>query len=249
MPPSILVEACVDTIASAIAAGEGGADRVELCANLIEGGTTPSAGTLALARTHLEIPIHVLVRPRGGDFLYSEAEFAVMEADIRQALAAGADGVVIGALCADGTVDVDRTARLIDLARPMAVTFHRAFDVCRDRGGALEDLVALSVERVLTSGGAAHAPAGAPAIRRLVDQAAGRIGILPGGGITPANARSLVEHTGVLEIHLTGAVTRQSRMDYRAEQVVIGNAPPRSEYEWSETDADVIRAVKRSLGG
>jgi len=248
MPAPVLVEACVDSIESALAAAAGGAHRIELCANLVEGGTTPSAGTLATCRLRLRIPIFVLVRPRGGDFLYSAAELGVMLEDIRRVKDAGAHGVVVGVLRADGTIDAERTRQLIAAARPLAVTFHRAFDVSRDAGEALETLIGLGVERVLTSGQAAAAPQGADAIARLVRRAAGRIGVLPGGGITPENVEALVRSTGVAEVHLTGAVAKRSDMAFRAPQVEIGNAAPRSAYEWSVTDAEQIRRVVESVG-
>jgi len=238
MPAPVLVEACVDSIESALAAAAGGAHRIELCANLVEGGTTPSAGTLAMCRMRLRIPIFVLVRPRGGDFLYSAAELGVMLEDIRRVKDAGAHGVVVGMLRADGAIDGERTQQLIAAARPLQVTFHRAFDVSRDAGEALETLIGLGVERVLTSGQAATAPQGADAIARLVRRAAGRIGVLPGGGITAEN----------VEVHLTGAVTRRSDMAFRAPQVEIGNVAPRSAYEWSVTDAEQIRRVIELLG-
>jgi copper homeostasis protein len=248
MARAILVEACVDTIESALAAARGGAHRIELCANLIEGGTTPSAGTLAVCRSQLDIPICVLIRPRGGDFLYSAAEFAVMLEDIRRAKEAGVQGIVTGVLRADGDIDADRTRELIGAARPLHVTFHRAFDVCRDANRALETLIALGVERVLTSGQSATAPEGVETIARLVRQAAGRIAILPGGGITEENVATLVRATGVTEVHLTGAATQRSGMTFRAPDVTIGNPVPRSEYEWSVTDADRIRRVVVMLG-
>jgi len=248
MGAPILVEACVDSVESALAASRGGAHRIELCANLVEGGTTPSAGTLAVCRARLDIPIFVLLRPRGGDFLYSAAELAVMLEDVRQAKEAGAHGIVTGVLRADGEIDQDRTGELIAAARPLRVTFHRAFDVCRDAGRALETLIALGVERVLTSGQAATAPEGAEAIARLVRQAAGRIAILPGGGVTEGNVAALVRATGVTEVHLTGAVTHQSGMTFRAPEVTIGSAAPRSEYEWDVTDAEQIRRVVAMLG-
>src|SRR5437588_12184151 len=166
MSGTIVVEACADSIESALAAARGGAHRIELCANLIEGGTTPSAGTLAVCRARLDIAIFVLVRPRGGDFLYSAAELAVMLEDIRRSKQAGAQGIVTGMLSAAGELDADRTRELITAARPLPVTFHRAFDVCRDASRALETLVALGVERVLTSGQAATAPGGADEVRR-----------------------------------------------------------------------------------
>ncbi len=243
----MLVEACVDSIASALAAAAGGAQRMELCANLVEGGTTPSAGTLAECRRRVGIPIFVLVRPRGGDFLYTESEHAVMLEDIRHVREAGAAGVVTGALRSDGTVDEERARELIAAARPLQVTFHRAFDVCRNAAEALETLIGLGVERVLTSGQAPAAPQGTAAIARLVRQAAGRIGVLPGGGITPENVVALVRATGVSEVHLTGAGPRESGMRFRAPQVEIGDGAPRSEYTWSETDAARIRQVVTQL--
>lgn len=239
----MVVEACVDSVESALAAARGGAHRIELCANLIEGGTTPSAGTLAVCRAALDIPIFVLVRPRGGDFLYSAAERAVMLEDIHRAKAAGAHGIVTGVLSADGAIDVDHSHELIAAARPLPVTFHRAFDVCRDASSALETLVALGVERVLTSGQAATAPEGAETIARLVRQAAGRIGVLPGGGVTPDNVAALVRATGVTEVHLTGAAVHHSGMTFRATRVVIGAPAPVTEYEWQLTDAEQIRRV------
>jgi copper homeostasis protein len=248
MPAPILVEACVDSIESALAAARGGAHGIELCANLVEGGTTPSAGTLAVCRARLDIPIFVLIRPRGGDFLYSAAELAVMLEDIRRAKQAGAQGIVAGALRADGEIDADQTRELIGAARPLRVTFHRAFDVCRDAARALETLIALGADRVLTSGQAATAPEGAETIAQLVRQAAGRIAILPGGGITGDNVAALVRATGVSEVHLTGAVTRQSGMTFRAMEVKIGDAAPRNEYEWSVTDAEQIQRVVAMLG-
>ncbi|HEX4628825.1 MAG TPA: copper homeostasis protein CutC [Gemmatimonadales bacterium] len=249
MPARVLVEACVDSIESALAAAAGGAQRMELCANLVEGGTTPSAGTLAECRRRVDVPVCVLVRPRGGDFLYSAPEFAVMLEDIGRTKEAGAAGVVIGVLRSDGTIDEDRTSRLIAAARPLQVTFHRAFDVCRDAAEALDALIALRVERVLTSGQAPTAPQGVATIARLIRQAAGRIGILPGGGITPENVVALVRATGVSEVHLTGAVARESAMAFRAPQVEIGSTAPRSEYEWNVTEAAQIRRVVAQLGG
>src|SRR3989442_5161287 len=151
MSGAILVEACVDSIESALAAARGGAHRIELCANLIEGGTAPSAGTLAVCRSQLDVSIFVLVRPRGGDFLYSGAELAVMLEDIRRAKEAGVQGIVTGALRADGDIDADRTRELIEAARPLQVTFHRAFDVCRDAGRPLETLIPVRAAPVLSS--------------------------------------------------------------------------------------------------
>jgi copper homeostasis protein len=200
---SVLVEAAVESLDAALAAAEGGAHRIELCADLAQGGTTPSEQLLRDAISRLSIPIFVLVRPRPGDFVYTNAEHLVMLGQIGQAKRAGAAGIVTGALTAREEIDQIRTAELIVAARPLLVTFHRAFDACRDLSASLEQLIALGVDRLLTSGGAATAAEGAEQIRALVAQAKGRIGILPGGGITPETAARLVRETGVREVHFS----------------------------------------------
>ena len=173
-------EVCIDSVEGALAACEGGAQRVELCAGLVEGGVTPSSGMIELARRVQPLRLHTLIRPRGGDFLYSDLEYAVMQQDVLAAKRAGADGVVLGLLQPDGQIDSSRTADLVTLARPMAVTFHRAFDLCRDPAEALEVLITLGIERVLTSGQKSSALEGKACIASLVRQAAGRITILAG---------------------------------------------------------------------
>jgi copper homeostasis protein len=200
---SVLVEAAVESLDAALAAAEGGAHRIELCADLAQGGTTPSEQLLRDAISRLSIPIVVLVRPRPGDFVYTNSEHHVMLGQIGQAKRAGAAGIVTGALTAREEIDQLRTAELIVAARPLPVTFHRAFDACRDLSASLEQLIALGVDRLLTSGGAATAAEGAEQSRALVAQAKGRIGILPGGGITPETAARLVRETGVREVHFS----------------------------------------------
>ncbi len=195
------VEICVDAVDSALAAQHGGAHRIELCANLLEGGTTPSAGLLQVVRHKVAMPVHVMIRPRGGDFCYGDDEFAVMQQDIVNAKSHGADGLVFGLLNPDGTVDVERTSKLVELAKPLPVTFHRAFDVCADLASALEAVISTGAARTLTSGGEASALAGSSSLGRLIQQSAGRIAILAGGGINPTNARQVVEKSGVHEIH------------------------------------------------
>ncbi|HEV3121589.1 MAG TPA: copper homeostasis protein CutC, partial [Isosphaeraceae bacterium] len=179
----LVFEACVAGVESALAAQEGGADRVELCADLTAGGVTPSAGVIAVVCRRLEIPLHVLIRPRELDFLYSELEFDAMRHDVDTAKTLGAAGIVLGLLTPHGSIDRERTARLIEAARPLSVTFHKAFDAVRDQDQALELLIALGVERILTSGGAPTVRAGLPRLAELVRISAGRIVIMAGGQI------------------------------------------------------------------
>ena len=245
----ILIEACVDSVPSAIAAEAGGAGRVELCDDLIEGGTTPSAGTIAECRARLRIPVFVIIRPRGGDFLYSDVEYDVMRRDIAHARSLGADGVVLGLLHADGTVDRERTRALVEMARPQPVTFHRAFDVARDPEEALDALIGLGVERVLTSGQAPTAPEGAELIARLVQRAAGRIGILPGCGIDETNVRELVAQTGAREVHVRLTAPVRSLMGFRNRRVSFRAAVDDDDSVLDVTDAARIRAMARRLLG
>ncbi|MBS0567021.1 MAG: copper homeostasis protein CutC [Proteobacteria bacterium] len=236
-----LLEIAAASIASALAAQEGGADRIELCANLREGGTTPSHGTLVEARKRLRIPIHVLVRPRGGDFLYSELEAEAMLGDIEDCVRSGADGVVIGALDADGNVDVALCRRLVAAAGTLDITFHRAFDTARDPAAALEDIIALGCARVLTSGAAASAAQGADAIANHVRRARGRIAILAGGGVRADNVRELVARTGVVECHSSAGTTRRSGMRLRREDL------PGLEPDFVQTDVARVRAIVAAL--
>jgi copper homeostasis protein len=243
------VEICVDSVEGALAAQAGGADRVELCDNLLEGGTTPSAGTIRVARRKLTVGLHVIIRPRGGDFLYSEDEMDVMREDVRTAKELGADGVVIGCLTSRGEIDVERNRDLIALARPLTVTFHRAFDMCRDPKTALEDLVNLGVNRLLTSGQEATCVEGLELLRDLQVQAAGRVTIMPGGGLTPRNIRKVVEATGVSEVHLSARKNVESGMVYRNSRVFMGGTLRPPEFSWKVTDAEAVRAVVTSLAG
>jgi len=243
----VLVEACVDSIDSALAAAAGGAGRLELCDNLAEGGTTPSAGAIAVCREQVGIPLFVLVRARGGDFLYSDADADAMVRDVGVARKLGADGVVIGGLRADGSLDLALTRRLLDAARPMGVTFHRAFDVCRDADAALEELITLGVDRVLTSGQAATASEGASTIAHLVRRAAGRIGILAGGGVNEENAAALVATTGVREIHVRCASRLPSRMQHRNRAVSFRAAATEDDQVRMMTDPARIRRLVQLL--
>jgi len=198
----VLVEACVETVDTAVAAERGGARRLELCANLADAGTTPSAGTIAAVKARVTIPVFVIIRPRGGGFVYSDSELDVMRRDIAEAQRLGADGIVIGVLRDDARVDEVRTRMLVAVAGGLPVTFHRAFDATPDQSEALETLVACGVRRVLTSGGAAAALEGADRLGALVAQAAGRIGVLAGGAIWKEQIPELVRRSGVTEIHV-----------------------------------------------
>ncbi len=200
----ISVEICAEGIASALAAGQGGADRVELCENLAVGGVTPGAGSIAVASERLSIPVHVLIRPRGGDFVYSDDELLAMKRDVQAAKALGASGVVFGFLTREGRVDLERVAWLAEAARPMSVTFHKAFDATRDPFEALDDLIDLGIDRVLTSGHAPTAMEGLGTLAELTRRADGRIAVMAGGSITLAQVRPIIE-AGVKEIHLGSA--------------------------------------------
>lgn len=245
----ILLEAVVDSVESAVAAKSGGAERVELCANLVEGGLTPSAGMIAQCRDRIDIPLYVMIRPRGGDFLYSDTELEIMRRDIRQARALGADGVVLGLLLPDGTVDAARTGRLVAMARPLDVTFHRAIDVCRDPIEALDALMLTGVDRVLTSGQAPSALSGARMIARMVRHAANQLVILPGGRINESNAARIIERTGARELHVRGARQVKSGMKYRSKVISFRGKPLPSDYVGEYTDAGRIRSIVKSVHG
>jgi len=246
MSTKLLLEACVDSVEGALAAQAGGADRVELCADLLNGGCTPSPGVIQLARQRLDIRIHVIIRPRGGDFCYSDVEFEAMKLDIAFCKQAGVHGVVIGILNPDGTVDTDRTRELIALARPLSVTFHRAFDMTRDPYAALETLIALGVDRILTTGQEASALEGLDLLSDLVHRADGRVILMPGvpGNISERNLAKIIAQSGVREVHSYAPLTVDSRMAYRNPRVFMGGELRPPEYSVSLVDAERIRALK-----
>lgn len=231
-----------------MAAEQGGADRVELCANLYEGGITPSAGMIARVRSQVKIGVQVMIRPRGGDFCYTPDEFEVMKRDIIIARQLGASGIVLGLLDADGNVDIARTRELIKLARPMSVTFHRAFDMSGDLLKALRDIAEAGADRILTSGAAAEAEQAIPVLTTLVTAGGERIIIMVCGGITAGNARRIAEQTKARQIHAGMGVVTPSPMKYRNEKIAMG-AVPGVEYQRSEVRAEDVRKLKESLIG
>jgi copper homeostasis protein len=220
----ITVEICVDSLESTIAAERGGARRVELCSDILEGGITPSAGLIATTRKKISIGLHVMIRPRGGDFLYSDAEFDVMRRDVLMAKQLGVDGVVFGFLDADANVDVQRTRQLVDLARPLRTTFHRAFDVSADLTRSLEDVIEAGADRILTSGGAETAVGGSVMMRNLVERGHGRVIIMACGGIDDGNVGVVLEKTGVREVHAGLRTAVESPMKYRGKSISMGTS-------------------------
>ncbi|MDR0658237.1 MAG: copper homeostasis protein CutC [Mediterranea sp.] len=241
-------EVCANSVESCLAAQDGGAQRVELCAGIPEGGTTPSYGEVVAARELLRIKLHIIIRPRGGDFLYSEQEIRVMERDIRMAVRTGVDGVVFGCLTPGGHIDIPVAERLIEAAQGLSVTFHRAFDVCADPYRALEELIALGVGRILTSGRQPTALQGLPLLRELVRKAANRIIILPGSGINENNIRQIAEESKAGEFHFSARENRKSGMAYRRTQVSMGNPGMSGEYIRAVTTAERVRATIHALG-
>ncbi len=245
------LEICCGDLASVLAAKKGGAQRIELCSGLSEGGLTPSIG-LIKATVATGIPnINVLIRPRPGDFLYSTEELSLMEDDIKTAISAGATGIVIGVLTPDGDIDMNACERLIKAARDEArslgreslnITFHRAFDVSRDADKSLNDIILLGCDCLLTSGMAPTAVKGLPALQRLSRVASGRISIMAGSGVNPANARDIINATEVDSIHSTARKPIASRMLFRRPLVPMG-APGSDEYAPLSTSPDVVAAL------
>ncbi|WP_019988787.1 copper homeostasis protein CutC [Rudanella lutea] len=235
------IEICCYSLTDCHTAEQAGADRIELCGGLSDGGLTPSAGLLRLVKEHVKIPVWVMIRPRGGDFVYDDAEVAVMEADIDLARQLGADGLVLGCLQPDGSVDEALTRRLIDRGQGLPVTFHRAFDVCRDPLSALEAIIRTGAVRILTSGQQPNAPAGAALLQTLAQQAAGRIQIMAGAGVNAQNAEQLAQ-TGVDALHLSGQQTTPSPMQYRSEVVRMASAV-QGEYDRHGASLPKIRPV------
>lgn len=235
-------EICTNSVESCIAAQKGGANRVELCAGIPEGGTTPSYGEIATAREVLtRTKMHVIIRPRGGDFFYSPIEIKTMLKDIEIARQLGADGVVFGCLTADGEVDLTVMQELMAASKGLSVTFHRAFDVCRDPRKALEQIVELGCDRILTSGQQATAETGIPLLKELQEQAAGRIILLAGCGVNEKNIHRIAEETGIGEFHFSARESIKSGMEYKNEAVSMGGTVHINEYERNVTTAERVK--------
>lgn len=239
-----IIEICANSAQSCVEAEAGGAKRVELCAGIPEGGTTPSYGEIRMAqRLTSKIDINVIIRPRGGDFLYTEAEIGSMLLDIELCKQSGVHGVVFGCLTKEGDIDVPLMRRLIETAAPLSVTCHRAFDVCRDPFRAMEKLIDLGCDRILTSGQQSDAVKGIPMIKQLVERADGRIIIMPGCGVREENIALIEQETGAKEFHTSARSVLYSRMEYRNEQVPMGSNVVTSEFETVQTDREKVKRV------
>jgi copper homeostasis protein len=248
MNDELIVEVCVDSLESAIAAERGGAKRIELCSSLLEGGITPSAGLIATARQKISIALHVMIRPRGGDFCYTADEFSVMQRDVLMAKQLGAHGVVFGILDLDGKVDIHRTRQLVDLARPLKTTYHRAFDMSVDLGRSLEHVVETGADRILTSGGAPTALEGAAKLQNLVNLAGERVIIMACGGIDDQNVQGIVKQTGVQEIHVGSRTLVNSPMRYRNDNISMGTFKGQ-EYQRFVVMEDRVGRLLRAASG
>ena len=240
------LEICCDSVASAIAAAQGGAHRIELCENLAQGGVTPSAAKIKLAKAKINIPVFVLIRPRKADFLYSELEFDIMLEDIRLAKDMGADGIVSGVLNANGTIDEPRTRQLIAAAAPLPFTFHRAFDMCQSPLAAIDLLAQMGARRILTSGQQATAEAGKANIERFVQYAGQRISIMACGELLPDNIAPLLNIEGLTEFHSAARTEVKSRMVYTGG-VNMGDEAVQDEFRWQVVDENLVRGMQQVL--
>jgi copper homeostasis protein len=244
-----IIEICVEGIDGAVAAAEAGADRIELCASLIEGGITPSLATIRHACETLEMPVHVIIRPRGGDFLYSPRELETMADDIRSCQQSGAAGVVFGCLKPDGTIDEDTMAALVVAAGEMSVTCHRAFDMTRNAEEAIEALVRCGVDRVLTSGQRDTAVEGLPILKRTVAAARGRIKVMACGALDETNIARVLAESGADELHFAAPMDTDSPMAYRNPNVGMGGTNLDREYRLTLTDRDAVRRTIAAARG
>ena len=244
---SYTFEICGNSVQSAIAAQQGGANRVELCASMPEGGTTPSYGEIMMARQSIDIKLHVIIRPRGGDFLYSPLEQKIMLKDIEMARLLGADGVVFGCLDRQGNVDTAFLKELVDVSCGLSTTFHRAFDMCKDPKRALEDIIGTGCNRILTSGQESSAEKGITLLAELVKQAENRIIIMPGCGVNEHNIQKIAEETGAKEFHFSAREKTPSAMEYRKNTPSMGGDCSIDEYSISITTLEKVKKTIEAL--
>lgn len=244
------IEICTNSVESCLQAQAGGAYRVELCAGIPEGGTTPSFGEISVARQYLDIKLNVIIRPRGGDFLYSDIEYQTMVRDIEAAKQAGVDGVVFGCLTADGEIDMKRNKELMQIAEGMSITFHRAFDMCKDPFKSLEQIIELGCDRILTSGQQPTALEGVDLIRQLVEQAKDKIIIMPGSGINEDNIDFIAKETKATEFHFSARKPIASKMKYRNPNLKMGGTVVSiDEFSTNVTSSDVVKRTIDKLKG
>ena len=241
-----VLEICVDSVESSAAAESGGAQRVELCSALIEGGLTPSLGLIRAVRSRINIGVHVIIRPRAGDFIYSQDDLAVMREDVALAAQCGVDGVVLGFLTAEGDVDVEQTREMVKLARPMEVTFHRAIDMARNIESALEDIIRTGADRVLTSGGEPSAMLGRCRIRELVRASDGRIQVMAAGGVRAENVREIARATGVLQFHAALRQAMPSPVKNQMRKVRLGD-PGVDDYARTTVRTEDVRILRKAV--
>ncbi len=245
----MIIEICANSVQSAIYAQQGNAQRIELCCSLELGGISPSAGTILRCRQLLHIHLFVLIRPRAGDFCYSEEEFETMKTTIEFCKQHMIDGIVIGLLNPDRTIDLKRTKELVKLARPMQVTFHRAFDSVKNPLKAVEQLIDIGIDRILTSGQKNTAIEGKELIHQLVLQAKNRISIMPGAGINAQNIETLIETTKATEYHLSAKSLVKSNMTSSSSNLQLNSSPEVSEFDYYETDLEKVRTIVRIVNG
>lgn len=238
------VEIVVYNIDSALKAQQGGADRIELCDSPGDGGTTPSLGTIEAVRRQVSMDVYVMIRPRGGDFCYSRDEFYAMRRDLHHCQKMSVDGVVLGILNPDGTIDKVRCRELINLARPLKVTCHRAFDMARDPFEALEDCIEVGFDRILTSGRHAQAVQGVDLIAQLIEKAAGRIAIMPGSGINENTVEEVVRKTGANEIHFSAMTHSDSAMQYRNLDIAGMGSEEGAEFKLRTVDPERVKRIR-----
>jgi copper homeostasis protein len=238
-----IIEIATADFISTKAAVEGGADRIELCAALTEGGTTPSYGTILKCREQFDVQLFPILRPRGGDFLYTNEEFELMKKDCLLMKESGCDGVVSGFLLKHGEIDTERMSKIVDLAYPMEVTFHRAFDRCKDPFEAMEQLISIGCQRILTSGQRSAAPEGLPLIKQLIEKAAGRIIIMPGSGVRKENIREIATVTGATELHSSLRSKKKSEMDFIHPSFTMSEESYTNPY----IDPDEVRLLRKAL--